>query len=873
MFATQAGGHSPRRRSHAEETSKSKVEAEAAALVESPRRQGSRASPRTKGKISPKSIGTNNDQSCSNNVSVSSPEASTIRCNSPTRKKRSTDPPVVDSAPAVDTAAHLPSPRRAKSARKPHVCKKCNAEHDGGFNDDYCSQACLNGENSEQTPPGETPVLVPPAATAPEPPVEEPTPEPAADTRSRPRRDARSSPSTATAAASSIAVVNSLGGDAGSGSPRGSSAGGSESGVHSSSGQGGGSGKRNKRAAAAAAQPPSQAGAASVSSPRQSKAASKAAPKSSSKAAAPQATAKVTPKATPKATPTPRVYRDPALAKLSKVDAKMMSKRRVRDAVSDVPYDFELVPACVGASLRPWPPETATSAATASGAATEAAKGPMEDDAAPENVVSPKAEDSSEALPMQETNEAAAAAAAVVYASAVADAPVADGDGARNAMAVASGEVGEELLDTNSTSINQPGPQEQSEEPQGAKPPTGMLAGSVLVKVYDREVWAASLTELLLLCSEAAWRRVLADRRKANPPPLLEAAPSVIASSSGDGMASNSSSVASSTTVGPTTAASSVQQEQPNAGVTSALASMMDSQGMLPALTGASGGAPDAKPLTLEYMADRLDTDDPTWGYMVRQESTGWLQGFVLLTDFTTWSSYFRFDSTAASTGITADDWSARRCDRPTPEAPRGALATLLDAEPRWGDPFEEGVVFRRVAEVSLLGGLGCGAWLLHLALQDCKKQGYKYAVLQATDQAIPFYEQMGFVRVGCVARHAKDGDSDNGGSGQGPGGPYKEEEPNSSATGKGAKSSKPLAKGLAAGLEPPPVPLEVCPEDGYYWLAQWMAFLCEQFKLLDEDQVFCVAVDEREVPNYRLVCPFPPVDLGLMGRKAVANR
>jgi hypothetical protein len=60
---------------------------------------------------------------------------------------------------------------------------------------------------------------------------------------------------------------------------------------------------------------------------------------------------------------------------------------------------------------------------------------------------------------------------------------------------------------------------------------------------------------------------------------------------------------------------------------------------------------------------------------------------------------------------------------------------------------------------------------------------------------------------------------------------------------------------------------------DGYYWLAQWMAYLCERFKLLDEDQVFCVAVDERDAPNYARICPFAPVDLGTMGRRAVSNR
>jgi len=770
------------------------------------------------------------------------------------------------------------------------VCKNCSAEHDGGFNGDFCSQACLSHASSEQLSPPET-LVVAPVAAASELPVKEPTPAPAAESRSRPRREARSSP-TAAATGSSSAEANSLDGMFTSGSPRGSSAGGDGI-ANSSTATNSGSGKKNKRAAAAAAaaaaptaQPPVVETATSITTPRASKASTKATPKAASKST-PQATPKTpAPKTTtPKATPAPKVYKDPALAKLSKVDAKMMSKRRVRDAVSDVPYDFELVPACAGASLRPWPPATAPST---TGKATEVAKESMDDDIAPEVVAPFKPDVTPETAPMQDADEAATTAATTT--APVSDAPVVDDD-TGNVTVVPSGDAGDEVQKVKFTPMNRPEPllpEPPVEAPLlGPEPPPGMLAGSVLVKVYDREVWAASLTELLLLCSEAAWRRVIANRRKAAASPLVASDnkddKEALSGKSAQGNHSSGSLVTCSTDIVPVVP-SSAQQPQPGDGAAS-FSSMVDAQGMLPVLAGATGGAPDAKPLTLEYMADRLDTDDPTWGYMVRQETTGWLQGFVLLTDFTTWSSYFRFDSTAASTGITADDWAARRCDLPTPRAPRGTLATLLDAEPRWGDPFEEGVVFRRVAEMSLLGGLGCGAWLLHLALQDCKQQGYKYAVLQATDQAIPFYEQMGFVRVGCVARHAKDNDGD-GNSSQSQGlRPGKEGNnntagssnsscsPSSSKATKSPKSSKPLTKGLAAGLQPPPVPLDVSPDDGYYWLAQWMAFLCEQFKLLDEDQVFCVAVDEVEVPNYRLVCPYPPVDLGLMGRRAVANR
>ena len=41
-----------------------------------------------------------------------------------------------------------------------------------------------------------------------------------------------------------------------------------------------------------------------------------------------------------------------------------------------------------------------------------------------------------------------------------------------------------------------------------------------------------------------------------------------------------------------------------------------------------AGSAKDAaKPLSLEYMADRLDIDDPLFGYMAATRDEGWLQG------------------------------------------------------------------------------------------------------------------------------------------------------------------------------------------------------------------------------------------------------
>jgi len=62
------------------------------------------------------------------------------------------------------------------------------------------------------------------------------------------------------------------------------------------------------------------------------------------------------------------------------------------------------------------------------------------------------------------------------------------------------------------------------------------------------------------------------------------------------------------------------------------------------------------KPLGLEYMADRLDTDDPIFGYMVRSKQQGWLQGFITLTTFTTWHKDYEWNSLVKEAGISDDD-------------------------------------------------------------------------------------------------------------------------------------------------------------------------------------------------------------------------
>jgi len=288
--------------------------------------------------------------------------------------------------------------------------------------------------------------------------------------------------------------------------------------------------------------------------------------------------------------------------------------------------------------------------------------------------------------------------------------------------------------------------------------------------------------------------------------------------------------------------------------------------------------------LPLVYIADRMDIDDPLWGYQIRCKSTGWLQGFFTATVFTTWTRYFEWDSTAVASGMvaarvantTADAadaavttlpcaetvhsvaarlnlraadlvaWNASRiaklhansrlaagtkllvaspneadtitasfrgqtpkqlaakagiatddflrlnaCSHPSlgpysrlkpgmrfmvrdrsaepevflPTRARrraldgGSLAAELQQQRRFGDPMTTGVVWPRVAEIGLLAGLGCGKALLKLALHELRASGaYDFVVLQATMASVSFYEEVGFVRVGAVARYASLG-------------------------------------------------------------------------------------------------------------------
>jgi hypothetical protein len=167
-------------------------------------------------------------------------------------------------------------------------------------------------------------------------------------------------------------------------------------------------------------------------------------------------------------------------------------------------------------------------------------------------------------------------------------------------------------------------------------------------------------------------------------------------------------------------------------------------------------------PLSRIYIRDRIDIDDPLVGFQIRHKKGGWLQGFVMMTTFTTWTHYFKWDSLHPASGIS--DYAGivpsaeQNNDQKGVAISRtddGCLANELENQFRSGDPLTKGVVWPTIAEIGLVGALGCGEYLLQMALDYISQNGkYEYVVLQATDSSRPFYEKFGFVRVGAVSKY-----------------------------------------------------------------------------------------------------------------------
>jgi hypothetical protein len=176
-----------------------------------------------------------------------------------------------------------------------------------------------------------------------------------------------------------------------------------------------------------------------------------------------------------------------------------------------------------------------------------------------------------------------------------------------------------------------------------------------------------------------------------------------------------------------------------------------------------------SKPLSLEYLADRFDIDDPLFGYLVRSEQ-GMLQGFITITTFTNYQQTFQWNSHhEAAFSADEPELADKRASGLSKWDSDGQLARGLQATVKAGDIWNEGITWPRIAELGLLGGLGCGALLVQLAIEHLETMrpsdtsNYDYLVLQATDNSISFYESLGFVRVGAIVKDeiAKKPDED----------------------------------------------------------------------------------------------------------------
>jgi len=182
----------------------------------------------------------------------------------------------------------------------------------------------------------------------------------------------------------------------------------------------------------------------------------------------------------------------------------------------------------------------------------------------------------------------------------------------------------------------------------------------------------------------------------------------------------------------------------------------------LPPIVTPDHPVPDSKPMSLEYIADRLDVDDPIWGYQIRTAKEGWLQGFIIVTNFTSWHRWFRWSSLAMEAEVFDVPPDTKDSDRAWREARvrdvDGTIAEALDMQIRDGDINTEGIIFPHVAEISLLGALGCGSALVKAVVDELEVPSalHEFIVIHATDNAIPFYERNGFVHVGAVARHER---------------------------------------------------------------------------------------------------------------------
>ena len=280
--------------------------------------------------------------------------------------------------------------------------------------------------------------------------------------------------------------------------------------------------------------------------------------------------------------------------------------------------------------------------------------------------------------------------------------------------------------------------QEEQEKEDVEEP---FLKESVVWIPESRKDWEDTISEMKSVCTSAAYRRWCAAQESNNR-----------------NINNNNSHVHNTTTTShsKTTIIPSLLSSSKNSKVLATNAASGAAVSTAPTTTAA---APIfIPPLQQSFIKDRMKYDDPLRGYQVRHTTGGWLQGFLVYTTMSIWVEDFQWNSVHPASGVVADPSVLKDHDNTF----AAGLQALKMSPP---DPVDGGRVLHGVAEVSLLGGLGCGELLLRKAVDDIVRTNttivgdetdgkYQYLVMQATEGSRPFYEKYGFKRVGALCRY-----------------------------------------------------------------------------------------------------------------------
>jgi len=138
------------------------------------------------------------------------------------------------------------------------------------------------------------------------------------------------------------------------------------------------------------------------------------------------------------------------------------------------------------------------------------------------------------------------------------------------------------------------------------------------------------------------------------------------------------------------------------------------------------------------------------------------IQGFIVASTFSVPAQTFRWNSHAPWSGITAQE-RVQNLQHVDASGSLGASMQRSTCRPvrcRNGNGCSvKGQCWDEIAEIVLMGALHCGYQLMIKMLRHLFGQGFRFAVVNAIESAVSFYEKFGFVRVGAVL-HCFDDDS-----------------------------------------------------------------------------------------------------------------